>query len=134
TTAKPADDAVTTVKVADSSITQAKLAAGLTRRPSHAAGCGVTRTYPSPTVADDAITTVKIADGSVTTAKLADDAVTTVKVADSSDRQSAVSAKPVRPRSGAAGEKGKGWRPKTWGCADASRKGKLGRGSDKYGN
>lgn len=55
TTAKLADDAVTTVKIADLNVTADKLAA-------------------------DSVNTVNIVDGSVTAAKLATDSVTTVKI------------------------------------------------------
>ena len=57
TTAKLADDAVTTIKILDGNVT-------------------------TPKIANDAVTTVKILDGNVTTNKLANDAVTTVKILD----------------------------------------------------
>jgi hypothetical protein len=57
TTAKLADDAVTTIKITDANVTTAKLA-------------------------NDAVETAKIKDANVTTDKLADDAVTTIKITD----------------------------------------------------
>jgi hypothetical protein len=75
TTAKLADDAVTTIKITDANVTTNKLAPNAVNSAKILDG-----TILVGDLADDAVETTKIKNDAVITAKLADDAVTTVKI------------------------------------------------------
>ena len=75
TTAKLADDAVTTIKITDANVTTNKLAPNAVTSAKILDG-----TILVDDLANDAVETTKIKNDAVITAKLADDAVTTVKI------------------------------------------------------
>src|SRR5262249_44078518 len=67
TTAKIADNAITTVKINDAAVTTTKLA---------------DNSVVTAKINDAAVTTAKLADNSVTTPKIGDNAITTIKITD----------------------------------------------------
>ena len=79
TSAKLANNAVTTPKIADGAVTTAKLADGSVNAAKIADG-----TVGTAELADGAVTAPKIANNAVTTAKIADGAVTIPKLANAS--------------------------------------------------